>query len=421
MKNHRFFRQKVGSSCLLAAILLLTSAPGIAQEYWEDVAQLPSGRILMSAEAVGGSIYLMGGLISPLQSTTQVYAFNPADNSLQTRTPLPQSLAATATAAVNGKIYLFGGVSYSEGTASKSSYVYDPTTNTWTSLADMSVARGYAVAEAIDQKIYVIGGFASGGAPDLNIVEVYDIASNTWSTAANMPTARGYMCSAVLNDLIYVIGGAEASPSYAALAAVEVYNPANNTWSLATDLPTPRWGLAAGRIDSTIYVIGGVITPSFVDVDVVEGYSEAGWQDFTPMPFAMHGLAIAVFGDSLYTFGGLFGGVTIDDILLFKPGSVGVYNAFEAASVLAQNAPNPFGEYTYIQVDLPLAARVDLQVYDVNGRLIRVLAAGNLSAGQHRFRFDANGLSGGVYFYRIWIDRSYRYTRMMMVEPVAEQ
>lgn len=405
---------------VLSAMLLFPAVQILAQDYWEQAGQMPSARLLCSTETVDSTIYLIGGLNSSAIATVNVYAYNPADRTFETREPLPEPLAASATAVVNGKIYLFGGIKASQGVVSQSCYVYDPETNHWAILANMPpVPRGYAVAEAVDNKIYVIGGFGSGSAPAIKQVQVYDPQQNTWATLSNMPTARGYMASAVLNGKIYVMGGGEAAPSYASLATVEVYDPLSDTWSTAPDLPTPRWGPAAGVLNNTIYVAGGVISPSFLDLDVVEGFSEeSGWQTFAPLPTPIHGMGVGIYEDSLYAFGGLSGTVVKKDVFLYHSGNVGVSDASAPAPVLMQNAPNPFRDVTSITVDLPVAARVELSVYDLTGKLIRVIAAENLSAGQHTYRFEANSLPKGVYFYRIWIDGSYQCTRKMLVSDM---
>lgn len=68
---------------------------------------------------------------------------------------------------------------------------------------------------------------------------------------------------------------------------------------------------------------------------------------------------------------------------------------------LAQNYPNPFSGRTTIAVDVPRSAHVNLVVFDMTGRAIRSLADGVFEAGQHRFTFNASGLSAGIYLYRI--------------------
>ena len=69
-----------------------------------------------------------------------------------------------------------------------------------------------------------------------------------------------------------------------------------------------------------------------------------------------------------------------------------------------QNYPNPFNNQTAIPYQLPEDARVVLEVYGVDGRLVRRTDAGHRQAGSHVLRFDATGLASGVYIGRIRAD-----------------
>ncbi|MBD3409255.1 MAG: DUF4623 domain-containing protein [Ignavibacteriales bacterium] len=68
---------------------------------------------------------------------------------------------------------------------------------------------------------------------------------------------------------------------------------------------------------------------------------------------------------------------------------------------IAQNYPNPFNPSTTIEVRLADAAHVTLTVFNVLGEKAATPADGAFDAGVHRFSFDASGLAGGVYFYRM--------------------
>lgn len=73
---------------------------------------------------------------------------------------------------------------------------------------------------------------------------------------------------------------------------------------------------------------------------------------------------------------------------------------------LRQNQPNPFNPETNIPFDLPEAAQVRLELYDMSGRLVRVLAEGEKPAGSHLLRWDGRDQAGqpansGVYLFRL--------------------
>ena len=68
---------------------------------------------------------------------------------------------------------------------------------------------------------------------------------------------------------------------------------------------------------------------------------------------------------------------------------------------LHQNYPNPFNPVTVIEFETPEAGYVLIELYNSVGQKVRDIFAGELPAGYHKVRFDASGLSSGVYFYRM--------------------
>lgn len=65
--------------------------------------------------------------------------------------------------------------------------------------------------------------------------------------------------------------------------------------------------------------------------------------------------------------------------------------------VLLPNVPNPFNPETMISFSLPKGGNVTLEVFDLAGRRVATLANGYIASGTHSVRFDASGLSSGVY------------------------
>jgi hypothetical protein len=68
---------------------------------------------------------------------------------------------------------------------------------------------------------------------------------------------------------------------------------------------------------------------------------------------------------------------------------------------LSQNYPNPFNPSTTIKYELPHSAMVRLSVFDMLGREASVLVNERKDAGVYEVKFEAAGLSSGVYFYRL--------------------
>jgi hypothetical protein len=68
---------------------------------------------------------------------------------------------------------------------------------------------------------------------------------------------------------------------------------------------------------------------------------------------------------------------------------------------LSGNYPNPFSEQSVIRYAIRQSSHVRVELFDVQGRKVRVLEEGMQRAGEHTVRVDGLTLSSGVYFYRI--------------------
>jgi hypothetical protein len=68
---------------------------------------------------------------------------------------------------------------------------------------------------------------------------------------------------------------------------------------------------------------------------------------------------------------------------------------------LYQNHPNPFNPVTTVRYALPKTGVVKLGVFSMLGQQVTQLVNGEVEAGYHEVKFDASGLSSGVYLYRM--------------------
>lgn len=68
---------------------------------------------------------------------------------------------------------------------------------------------------------------------------------------------------------------------------------------------------------------------------------------------------------------------------------------------LQQNFPNPFNPATQIRFDIPKAATVRLDIFNLRGEVVRTLVKERKPAGSYVVTFDASQLSSGMYFYKI--------------------
>jgi hypothetical protein len=88
---------------------------------------------------------------------------------------------------------------------------------------------------------------------------------------------------------------------------------------------------------------------------------------------------------------------------------------------LSQNAPNPFGMETSIKFVVPSKAQVNLDVYDVSGRLVKSVYNAVATPGEHAAKWDGRdgfgaAVSPGVYFIRLATPRQTIEKKMVLVK-----
>lgn len=114
----------------------------------------------------------------------------------------------------------------------------------------------------------------------------------------------------------------------------------------------------------------------------------------------MSGLSFALHG------GFWFGGSAITAVEDGMPGDGDLPNAAPLVFRLYPPAPNPVANRTVIAFDLPQPTSVRAALYDVSGRLVRILTDERLPAGKHQREWDRRDHSGqpvssGIYFLRL--------------------
>ncbi len=68
---------------------------------------------------------------------------------------------------------------------------------------------------------------------------------------------------------------------------------------------------------------------------------------------------------------------------------------------LLQNYPNPFNPSTTISFDLPVRSKVQLKIFNILGEEVKSLINEEKDIGHYSFKWDASGLSSGIYIYRL--------------------
>ncbi len=87
---------------------------------------------------------------------------------------------------------------------------------------------------------------------------------------------------------------------------------------------------------------------------------------------------------------------------------------------LQQNYPNPFNPVTYIDYRLPVQSKVQLNIYNLTGQMVKSLVDSNQPKGVHRVEWhgtDQNNLpvASGIYFYRLETDDFTKVMKLVLI------
>ncbi len=83
---------------------------------------------------------------------------------------------------------------------------------------------------------------------------------------------------------------------------------------------------------------------------------------------------------------------------------------------LSQNYPNPFNPSTNFKYGLKESSNIVLEIYNVQGRRVKILVNERQSAGYHTLRVDMSDLSSGVYLYRLRAGNFVKSRKMILLK-----
>lgn len=105
---------------------------------------------------------------------------------------------------------------------------------------------------------------------------------------------------------------------------------------------------------------------------------------------------------SIYTFGSVT--------------SAGNEEQVPSEFTLHQNYPNPFNNETTISFSIPEPEHVTISIYNLIGQKIGTITDTNYDRGEHSVTWGGEGLSSGVYFYRMEAGEYIEIKRMVLLQ-----
>lgn len=122
--------------------------------------------------------------------------------------------------------------------------------------------------------------------------------------------------------------------------------------------------------------------------DPIHKYANTGGYSFSVTVKTIEGCS-STYESKVYVF---------DNTIELKNG----HSSIAVASV--KSYPEPFSGSTNIEFSMEKDSNVEIGVYDLNNKLVKGIANGNMTAGKHLLPFDAENIPAGIYIVRMEAD-----------------
>lgn len=263
---------------------------------WTQRADAPTPVSEAQGAAVDGKLYIFGGFDKDLRTNAKVQVYDADDNSWAAARDMPEQLTHSAVAVDGQTIYLVGGfVGAHPGPQTAHVWKYDVGTNTWSAGPNLPGARGGGALVKLGRTLHFFGG-TERDLTDLNIYRrdspehwVLQLDGGTgWTVAAPLPNPRNHLAGAVLDGKIYALGGQRLGDENGGnQSAVHMYDPATNAWTARAGLPLALGHINASTVEwnGRIVVVSGV-TQNSAEVANVSEFDPAAntWTALTKLP-----------------------------------------------------------------------------------------------------------------------------------------
>ena len=286
-----------------------------------------------------------------------------------------------------------------------------------------------AVAAISPDEVWAVGDGRSVAGTHRAFVMLWD--GSSWT---NVPTqiqsevltsSHLYSMTVISSDDIWAVGDyTETSGTQGAL----FLHWDGSSWTDTRVPMTPFAGARAVAANSTndVWAAGGSNSNVFFHYDGGVWSIVSGASDLDGLQAGPYDDAMLAFGScDVFAFGAIHGDGFENEVMIQRLGGSTASISVPSASLqpgLLGAAPNPFPESVALGFTLPAETPAEVAVFDVDGRVVRVLHTGVLSAGSHRLEWDGRDTFGrdlpaGVYLYRVQTSSGQASSRVVKVAP----
>jgi len=223
----------------------------LADRSWSPGPDLPLAvNHAMAVSTPARVLYVLGGYLGDGTASRAAWRLD-SGNRWTSIADLPEGRAAGAAAAVGGRIYIAGGIGPGKDLAA-SMLVYDTGADRWSSTSGPPTRREHLGGAAANGLVYTVGGRT--GAGNLKAVESFDPATGQWTKRPDLPTARGGLAAAATCTGQVVAAGGEGAATF---PQVELYDPGSDTWRALPPMLSARHGLGVVTAGPQLFTLSG--------------------------------------------------------------------------------------------------------------------------------------------------------------------
>jgi N-acetylneuraminic acid mutarotase len=201
---------------------------------------------------IGTTLYVFGGGAATEAAFVQAFTFDQNNKSKpSTVGSLPAKRADLATASASGSVFLVGGF---DGKVWLPGVLETSDGTTFTTIAQLSTPVRYPAAAALNGKLYVFGGEVSPSQADATTIQQIDLQSHAVTIVGQIAGGLSHAVATNLNGVVYVFGGRSGGH---AVDTVSVFDPVSGQLQPVGHLPAPTSDMGIATLNQTVFLVGG--------------------------------------------------------------------------------------------------------------------------------------------------------------------
>lgn len=406
---------------------ITVSSSGGGPSAWQFHSNMPQACMDLAVASAPGQVYVAGSYAVTPDSGMTVARCDLSTHNWDAMTTLPMPICNGGAGIIGDTLYVCGGYSYRPLNTVDTLFKYSFSGSNWTAGPGPFTSTTYnwspTVVTCAGKLYYISGCNVPGATAPTTQCWAYTPGAG-WASIANMNQGRVFAQAVAYHDTIWVMGG---NADGTELTHTEFYAPTTNTWtvnnSIFPQLPIPLWGAASGVALGQFFVAAGASNSAFTPMSYFYTPSAHAWTDSLPVLVSLYRTAgCGNSQDEAMIIGGDQGGFIGNDTVQFIP-STAVSEAKLHATYDLRLAvsPNPARGPVAVRFNLPRPGNVSAGIFDLNGRLVRTLAAGAMVPGFHQFTWNHTDNRGrtvrsGTYLCRVMMNGASVSIRAVVVE-----